>query len=220
MQFSAGYSGQRFVSTHRPDGPVKGAVLLCGPLFHEYYKAHAWLRQVALDLSSVGWFVTRFDFSGQGDSLVDPEAISLRDWLDDIRYVAEITRQQSGCAHLDVVSVRLSNLFIEPCALHQRLHVAIDPVRSGREYIQELRRRQAQLRSRQPEPCEPEEATALPLEELLGERYPCGLIESLAGLRGAGDADTELASAFRWSTISLERVWLPELGERIAGVLL
>jgi len=219
MHFSAGYSGQRFISTHRPDGPVIGAALFCGPLFHEYYKAHAWLRQVAVDLASAGWFVTRFDFSGQGDSLVDPEAISLANWLDDVRHAAEITRQQSGCAHFDVISVRLSGLLVDRADLHQRLHVAIDPVRNGREYIQELRRRQAHLRSRQPQPVEPELSRQGPYEELLGERYPALLVDSISDLRAGAAADVELASSFKWSTISLERAWLPEIGERMAGVL-
>ncbi len=88
MHFVAEYIGNRFFSFHRPDVPLKGAALLCSPLFHEYYKAHAWLRQTALDLAAEGWFVTRFDFSGHGDSPVVPDKVAVNGRIDDVRAAA------------------------------------------------------------------------------------------------------------------------------------
>lgn len=224
MPFAAEYIGSRFFSFHRPDGPLKGAALLCGPLFHEYYKAHAWLREVALELGAAGWFVARFDFSGHGDSPVDAGALTPDRWIDDVRVAAEVTRQRSGCPHLDLLTVRLAGLLPGPAAVGQRLHVSVDGAMDGRDYLQALRRKQRELVERQPESVPLSGSTQAGdgekpgYEELMGERYPTSLLDEVSGWRVDAPSDRDIRTTFRWGSISLERAILPEVTREIVEV--
>lgn len=218
MQFAAEYVGNSLISTHQPDsGPVRGAVLLCGPLFHEYYKAHAFLRQLADELATQGFWVARFDYSGLGDALGEASAVQPGEWQEDLARAAEYARQKSVCPHLDLVTVRLSTLLVSGCHLGSRLHVAIDPVQSGPGYLAELRERHRQLLERQPRPAGPFPGSHQ--EELLGEAWSSTLIDFIGHLRLQNPPDREFRSRFPWSGVSLERVQLPEVTRQVVEVL-
>jgi hypothetical protein len=216
MPFAVEYVGSRFFSFHRPDGPLKGAAVLCGPLFHEYYKAHAWLWEDALELSAAGWFVTRFDYSGHGDSPVDAANLLPDRRIDDVRIAAEVTRQRSGCPHLDLLTVRLANLLQERAAVGQRLHVSVDAAIDGGDYLQALRRKQRELVERQPGLVAPGRATeADDHEELMGDRYPVAVLEAVSSWRTDSPAERDIRSGFSRGTISLERALLPDVTREI-----
>ena len=73
--FFFGEKQQLFGMFHPSNGrPRDHAVVLCPPLFHEYFRAHFALKKIATDLASSGYDVVRFDYSGTGDSKGDLEA--------------------------------------------------------------------------------------------------------------------------------------------------
>lgn len=167
---------------HEPcGGRVRdAAVLLCPPIGHEYLRTHWLWRQLALRLSSVGFHVLRFDYSGTGDSWGDVRDVALATWVDDVHGAAEELRDESAARSLSLVGLRfgatLATLAVGREIECEQL-VLCDPVIRGREYLDSLRatqRRLFLLSDTAPSPTPADVG-----EELLGFVYPTWLVREI-----------------------------------------
>ena len=118
-------------------------VVLCNPFGQEGMRAHRALRQLAMLLAKKGYHVLRFDYRGTGDSALDMEEVSALDWKDDVGVAIDELRDMSGAGKIAVVGLRLGALIAAASCVEKKdinRLVLWDPVLSGIEYIDELRR--------------------------------------------------------------------------------
>jgi hypothetical protein len=124
--------------------------VICPPLFSEFNRTYAALRNLALALAQKGHHVLRFDYSGTGDSYGELEEVALAEWMDEIALAISEGRELSGCRRVRVVGVRASALLVSQSIGQDKTVERVvfwDPVRDGNEYLRSLEReRQASLR--------------------------------------------------------------------------
>lgn len=129
--------------SHSSDRPRPG-VLICGADGHEYARAHRNLQQIAVQLSSAGFEVLRFDYSGCGNSSGENATATTNRWVREIFDAAEILHQRTPLASLSIMGVRLGAT-LAARAVDQYLdagsvkHLILwDPVVSGARYLERL----------------------------------------------------------------------------------
>ncbi len=131
---------------HAPQGaPRDAGVVLCPPFGQEYMRAHRALRQLAQQLTRIGYHVLRFDYRGTGDSSGDMTGVDVDDWLADIGFAIDELRDLAGIRHVSLIGLRLGALFAA-VASHRRSDIqrlaVWDPLPSGaaceRELLDEL----------------------------------------------------------------------------------
>ncbi|NOT08101.1 MAG: alpha/beta fold hydrolase [Gemmatimonadales bacterium] len=127
---------------HAPKPPERGTgVLICPPIGQEYMRTHRALRQLALQLTKVGFPVLRFDYSGVGDSSgLDTEA-SLDRWLDDTATAADELKDTAGVKRIALVGIRLGAALALRAAERRTdvdSVVLWDPVVRGGDYVGEM----------------------------------------------------------------------------------
>lgn len=133
---------RRFAMIHRPDGPVRGAVMLCPPLGYEAVCAHAALRDLADDLAGHGLLVLRIEYDGTGNAVGnDAEPGRVRAWLDSTADAVDVL-VEAGFADVTLVGVRLGATLAANVAAERpevRRLVLWDPTLSGRRHVRALR---------------------------------------------------------------------------------
>jgi alpha-beta hydrolase superfamily lysophospholipase len=145
-----GSSSARLFGVYHPAGsarPRQSGVVLCPPAGHEYIRAHRSLRQLAERLSGAGFHVMRFDYFGCGDSAGEAEDASLTTWIGDIGAAVEELQDTAGVRRVCLVGLRLGATLAAHAAEDRSDVDAVvlwDPVVSGREYLDGLRRLQQQ----------------------------------------------------------------------------
>lgn len=127
---------------HSAKGNERGAgVVLCPPMGQDYMRSHRALRQLALQLTKVGFHVLRFDFSGIGDSAGDNTVATLQGWQDDVATAIEELKDTAGIKTVSLVGLRIG-ASVACLASRQRDDVdglvLWDPVVSGPEFVEEL----------------------------------------------------------------------------------
>lgn len=144
--FYFGESKELFGIYTPADGvPKSQGVLICPPLFQEYYKTHFTLRKVAQDLSEKGFDVLRFDYAGTGDSFGDYQEVTLETWEDNISTAAAELKALSGVQSVSLIAVRFAASLLKQVHASAAHTVLWDPLLSGSEYLQHLRETQIQL---------------------------------------------------------------------------
>jgi pimeloyl-ACP methyl ester carboxylesterase len=117
------------------------AVVLCYPAGQEYIRAHRSYRQLALQLSQLGFPVLRFDFYACGDSDGECSEGTLREWFNNIGSAMAEMRRRCGLLKLCLVGLRLGGTLSLTVGAErgdiQRM-VLWDPVVSGMSYLEEL----------------------------------------------------------------------------------
>jgi len=142
--FYFGESGKRlFGCYHAAEAePRRGCgVVLCYPMGHEYIQFHRAYRQLALQLSRVGFPVLRFDFFGCGDSAGNGEEARIHQWLSDISTATDEMKRRSDVAQVCLVGLRLGGtLSVMVGAERTDISdmVLWDPVVRGTAYVQRL----------------------------------------------------------------------------------
>ena len=140
---------QIFASYHPPAGGG-GQVLtiICPPLFNEYMRTHFALRAMAVTLAEKGQHVLRLDYRGTGDSFGELGDVTISDWVEDIVLAVREGLDLCGSSEVRLLGVRAGALLAcrsaGACAHIERL-VLWDPVLDGAEYLQKLRRIQADI---------------------------------------------------------------------------
>ena len=128
-----------FVVEHRPVNP-RGALLVCAPFLEERLFCRRFLRHLAAQLAAAGWLVMRFDGYGEGDSEGELSNADLAMTLADIRALAKKMREQVE-GPLVLMGVRWgANQAFSAQVEDVDALIAIEPLSSGEEYVQQLLR--------------------------------------------------------------------------------
>ena len=137
--FFFGEKQQLFGMFHPSTGrPRDHAVVLCPPLFHEYFRAHFALKKIATDLASSGYDVLRFDYSGTGDSKGDLEAAVFEQWSQDIGIAIAEIRSLSGPSVVSLVATRYAAALALPWQSEVANFVGFDPIVDGGDYARDI----------------------------------------------------------------------------------
>lgn len=134
-----GNGSRLFGMYHPPTGQSRNhGIVICAPLFHEYYRSHFVLRKVAGDLANKGFDVLRFDYSGVGDSQGSLPDDLFNTWSEEIGVAMQEVRDLSGCKNVALITARFSASL--GCCWQSRSskHVSWDPVLDQQQYSQEL----------------------------------------------------------------------------------
>jgi alpha-beta hydrolase superfamily lysophospholipase len=121
--------------------PRDCAAVLCGPIGHEYTRAHRTLRHLADRLAARGIPALRFDYHGIGDSPgtdLDPHRVER--WLGDIRAAVTQTRELTGRPRICLVGVRFGATLAAMATWDTTADLLVlwNPVLKGKAYIREL----------------------------------------------------------------------------------
>lgn len=102
---------------HRPHRSVsvKGAVLLCNPVFSDANHLHWAYRQLANKLAHEGYVVLRFDYYGCGNSMGEDEEGSVALWQRNIEAAAAYLTNLSNVDSLSVVGFRFGAVLASLC---------------------------------------------------------------------------------------------------------
>ena len=134
-----GSSAQLFGMYHPATGhPRNHGVVVCAPLFHEYYRSHFTVKRIAVDLATQGYEVLRFDYTGTGDSKgeIPPDMFGL--WSADIgEAIAEI-QSLSGCTKVSLIAARFSASLCLPWQAKINKYVCWDSILDYRDYMKQL----------------------------------------------------------------------------------
>jgi len=131
-----------FGAHHPPRGaPRDSAVLLCYPLPQEYGSVHWAFRRLAMTLALRGFHVLRFDYRGTGDSSGDAGDATFESMVESTKSAVEELRDVSGARRVSVVGMRFGAAVAARLpSTHLREVVLWEPILSGREHLEELRR--------------------------------------------------------------------------------
>lgn len=115
--------------------------VICGPVGHEYTRAHRSLRHLADRLARAGIPALRFDYHGTGDSPgddLDPGRLAA--WTASVRSAVAHARAWSGCERVALVGVRLGAALAAQVAAEEPVDrlVLWTPVVRGKAWIREL----------------------------------------------------------------------------------
>ena len=121
--------------------PADRVAVICGPVGHEYTRAHRTLRHLADRLARAGIPALRFDYHGVGDSAgSDLDADRVATWIQNIGQAIERARALSGRRSIVLIGVRFGASL---AALASR-QIEVDelvlwnPCVKGRSYVREL----------------------------------------------------------------------------------
>lgn len=102
-----GSSGHLFGMYHPATGQHRNhGIVVCAPLFHEYYRTHFAMKRIAVELADKGYDVLRFDYSGTGDSKGDVPSDMFNQWSSDIGEAMTEVRELSGSNSISLVTLR------------------------------------------------------------------------------------------------------------------
>jgi alpha-beta hydrolase superfamily lysophospholipase len=132
-----------FAWEHRAPGagPATLAAVICGPVGHEYTRAHRTLRHLADRLALAGVPAIRFDYHGIGDSPgTDLDADRLERWQQDIRAASDHAQALTGCGRVCLIGVRLGATLAALASATRPVErmVLWNPCVKGRRYVREL----------------------------------------------------------------------------------
>jgi len=175
---------------HEASGQVRPvSILICPGWGMEYLRMYRGLRVLAQRLSEAGFPVLRFDYSCTGDSAGDSDAARMEDWIGDIATAAKELQDMAGSERVCIFGARLGGLLaqqtLERGLLRAEALVALDPPRTGADFVTASRRLQEQLDGKKNRP-RARRAQMPPVgnNELLGHAWPPALAESVGRLAG------------------------------------
>jgi len=135
--------GDKLFGVYHPAHDVfsQKAVLICPPIYAEYFRTYRYFRKLADAWSKAGHHVLRFDYFGTGDSSGDWNDAGPDRWLQDIEAAATELRDISGCSRICLAGARvgasLALTFASKSDIADRVLIW-DPVVDGTEYLRSL----------------------------------------------------------------------------------
>lgn len=125
------------------EGTNQRGVVMCSPVGFEELGVHRAWRDLAQDITKLGFNTLRFDYDGINDSLgdeQDPDRIRI--WIENVVDAVKFLRESCGISKVALVGLRLGSTFaaLAASALGDIDElVLLSPVITGRNYIRELR---------------------------------------------------------------------------------
>lgn len=119
----------------------KKAVLICPPIYAEYFRTYRYLRRLAEAWSHSGYHVLRFDYYGTGDSSGDWLDAGPARWVQDIQAACNELQDISGCTNVNLAGVRFgATLALIAAAKLGPIDkfIAWDPICDGGDYLDAL----------------------------------------------------------------------------------
>lgn len=113
-------------------------IVICAPLFHEYYRTHFAVKRVASDLAAKGYDVLRFDYTGIGDSKGDLPPDMFNRWSADIGEAMTELRQLGGSTDISLVGLRFSASLGLPWHTKVSKYVCWDAIPDHSDYAKQL----------------------------------------------------------------------------------
>ena len=112
--FYFGPEDRELLGVYHPALGIGGNVLtvICPPLFSEFNRTHAALRNLSLALAQKGQHVLRMEYSGTGDSYGDLQDSSVAGWIDEVSIAIDEGKDLSGCRRVRLLGVRGSALLV------------------------------------------------------------------------------------------------------------
>jgi len=140
--FYFGDSARALYGVHHPPRgatPRSAGVVLCYPFANEYMRAHRAFRQLSMLLSTEGFHVIRFDYSGTGDSSGDSRDASLVSWDEDLGTAIEELMDTAAVDGVWLVGLRLGAALALRAAARPEVRgmVLWDPVVTGQSLLDE-----------------------------------------------------------------------------------
>ena len=138
------FSDKKLFGVYHPasDAVSERCVVICPPIFDEYRRSYRAMVELAQAASEKGVHVLNFDYSGTGDSYLELSDIeSVKCWVSDIDNAVDEMLNLTGVQKITLLGVRFGAILASQCS-HQAIKKRIywDPVVSGNEYYQWLRR--------------------------------------------------------------------------------
>lgn len=132
-----------FAWEHRAsgDGQAALAAVICGPVGHEFTRAHRTLRHLADRLALAGIPALRFDYHGIGDSPgTDLDPGRLERWQRDILAATGHARAMTRAGRVCLIGVRLGATLAALASATEPVErmVLWNPCVKGRRYVREL----------------------------------------------------------------------------------
>lgn len=121
--------GELYIALTLPvDNPQPSQLaLICPPVFEEYSRSYATLREFARRLSAHGIGALRFDYVGIGESYGDPDTFSMSSAMADISFLASWLMERFPVAKVTPIGMRLGSRLM--------LDALVNPIRSGNPRI-------------------------------------------------------------------------------------
>jgi pimeloyl-ACP methyl ester carboxylesterase len=120
---------------------VRGGVVICAPLGHEYIRAYRALRNLGVQVAASGFHVLRFDYYGAGDSSGSSDEMTVAECVVNISSAFEELKDIAGLRRINVMGLRFGAT-LAARAICDRTDVerftVWDPVVSGAEYLARL----------------------------------------------------------------------------------
>lgn len=142
------FDGNRLFGIYHPatDGSSDRLAVICPPLFDEYRRCYRALAELAKGCASAGTHVFRFDYFGTGESWGELNEASVEGWVTDIRSAIEEGLALSGASQVYLLGVRFGGTLAAQVKHPQIVEYLFwDLVRSGSDYLQHLKRADAEL---------------------------------------------------------------------------
>ena len=113
-------------------------IVVCAPLFHEYYRTHYAMKRIAVELADKGYDVLRFDYSGTGDSKGDIPPDLFNQWSSDIGEAMTEVRQLGGSGSVSLVTLRFAASLALPWQGKANRCICWDSIPDYRDYAAQL----------------------------------------------------------------------------------
>jgi len=159
------------------------AVLICYPLWEEYFRTHRAITQLANKLAASGFPVLRFDYFATGDSAGSTDQCTLEQWLQDIETAIFELKDLSATHNVSIVGLRLGATLAALASQRTNINKLVlwDPIVYGKLYIQNMKYMQNQLvRQHLQDIRQPIQKLLLNDDEYFGFRLPKTILSSIS----------------------------------------
>jgi len=184
--FFGNSSSPLFGTYHPPTGGgfLNKAVLICSPIVQEYIRSYKAIRDMAKLLSSRGYHVLRFDYSGIGDSAGLFSDATLDDWLEDVTHASNELIDVSGVKKISLLGIRFGGTLavLSKEKLPVEKTVLWDPILDGKEYVNTMRLLHNEMLKDPMRFNSPRSTTDTYDNELLGYMFNDKTLDSISGL--------------------------------------
>ena len=159
------------------------AVLICYPLWREYFRTHRAITQLSNKLADSGFPVLRFDYSATGDSAGNTDECSLEQWLQDIETAISELKDLSAANKVSIVGLRFGAALAAQISQRTQINKLVlwDPVVYGESYIQNMKNmHHAYVKQHLQEVRQPVQKLLLNDNEYFGFKLPNTILSSIS----------------------------------------